>query len=198
MKKINWTLVSVIIAVFTCFQSYAATIELVPASATALPGTSFDVALTISGLGDYASSSLGEFDIDISYNSSILAFNNAVFGDPDPLLGDQLDLFGFGFPIQVVAPSSGSVNLFELSFNTIDELVDYQAGAFTLATLKFDALAAGKSDLILTPITLGDESGAPLSVTVANSSITVVPEPSTISLFILGIVGLGVFANYKK
>jgi hypothetical protein len=52
----------------------------------------------ISGLGDGTAPSLSTFDLDISFDPTILAFSTAVFGDP--ILGDQLDIWGLGGPSQ--------------------------------------------------------------------------------------------------
>ena len=152
------------------------------------------------GLGDFAPDSLSTFDLDVSFDASVLGFNNVSFGDP--ILGDQLDLFGFG-SITDATPGGGIVNLFELSFDLPGDLDTLQAGSFTLAVLTFDALATGTSALTVGINAIGDAIGDPLSATVSDGSIAVspaiaVPEPASISLFIVALVALGFMSRRHK
>jgi hypothetical protein len=168
------------------------TLSIAPASQTVFVGSITSVDISISGLGELSPVSLSAFDLNLMFDPTILAFNNASFGDP--VLGDQLDLFGFGslFDSEAV---SGVVNLFELSFDLPDDLDSYQAGAFTLATVSFGTIGTGTSLLSLDINALGDARGDPLLYVQVEdgSSITgVVPEPTAFILLGtgLGIIGL--------
>ena len=56
-------------------------------------GNQFEVDITVSDLGNFQAPSVSTFDLDVTFNSSVIAFNNVTFGDP--ILGKQLDvLFG--------------------------------------------------------------------------------------------------------
>jgi hypothetical protein len=176
--------------------SVLATIDLgfSPADQNVYVGTSANVALTISGLGNFTAPSLGTFDLNVTFDPSILSFKSVLFGDP--VLGDQLDLFGLGAnPTFAGTVGPGSLNLFELSFDSPSELNSLQAGSFTLANISFDTFALGNSLLGISLISLGDADGNALSATLNGGSISVksssqVPESSSLLLVLNGIAGL--------
>ncbi|MGZ8239171.1 MAG: PEP-CTERM sorting domain-containing protein [Methylobacter sp.] len=129
---------------------------------------------------------------------SILSLGGVIFGDPS--LGDQLALGQSAESF--FTPRDGSVNLVELSFDTVADLSTLQADSFTLATLSFNALTAGVSPLNISLNAIGDANGDPLPIeTITAGSVTVeanangsVPEPATWLLVSLGVLVMNRFS----
>jgi len=158
-------------------------------------GELFDVGIRISGLGSSSAPSLGAFDLDLSFDNSILSFNSIAFGDP--ILSDQLDLFA-GSVSDFDGSVPGLVDFFELSLDSAADLDSLQADSFILATLTFTGAGLGTSDLLLSldlPNVLGDSAGSPLSATLENGQTSVVSAPSSI---LLGAVGLGLVGWMRR
>jgi hypothetical protein len=147
-------------------------------------GVSFTATVRVSGLSSDTTPSLGTFDFDIDYNPAAIRPSAISFGDP--VFGDQLNLSGFG-SITSNSTLPGSLNLFELSLDSISVLDDMQRGDFDLAEVTFNTLTVGLVNLNYSNVVLGDALGNPLDVDAVGASlliqpprqITVVPEPST-------------------
>jgi hypothetical protein len=178
--------------------SIAISIEILPSSTSGSVSSSTDIELFISGLGIGGAPSVGEFDLDVTFDPAVIGFSSASFGDP--ILGDQLDVFGLG-SITSATPGADFVNLFELSFDSASDLNDWQADSFTLATLTFDLLSTGTSPLGLSLWSLADADAENLSADLFGGSIDVnaapVPEPATLILLFSGMAGLGVFGRKR-
>jgi hypothetical protein len=173
----------------------AGVISLVPNPALGDVGDSIFVDMIWEGTGDY----IGDFDVDISYDDSIVELVDFII-DPDCGVDSICaGLYGDG-------NSSGLIDLFAVSFDSILDLIDNQdflGNAFVLATLEFEGLAVGVTDLVFGASTFGDERGSPdgdFNPTLNNGRICVgpdgcppvgVPEPGTISLVLLGVLALG-------
>ena len=198
MKKLIILLVAFLMLVLcNAAVSQAVTLSFDPDFQGVLLGNQVDVNVVISGLGDGEAPSLGGFDLDIGFDQTILAFDSVTFGDP--VLGDQLDLFILGSDT-ATTPGVGTVNLYELSFDSVADLNYYQADIFTLATLTFDTLSLGTSPLGISINALGDANGVPLTYSLeSGSSINVVPLPEPATLFLLGtgLAGIG-FLRKKR
>ena len=184
------------LALCTALPASAITIELNPSSQSVSVGSTTTVDLVISGLGDGSAPSLGTFDLDVGFDPAVLDFSGATFGN-------QLDLFGFG-DLQFVTPGVGTVNLFELSLESITDLDTLQTGSFVLATLSFDALASGSSALSIAVNALGDSLGDPLEAEVTGGTIrsvgdvSPVPEPASLPLVGIGILSMVALAMRRR
>jgi hypothetical protein len=169
----------------------AITIDLLPEQQEVDVNTSASVEIMISGLFDGAAPSLGVFDLNIMYDTSMLSFS----GLSGVTFGDQLDLSGFGSAQAIDNNSPGLINLFELSFDLPDSLNNLQQPSFTLATLTFETIAAGISKLGLEVNTLGDANGDPLTADTNGAEIkvvqsTLIPEPASLLLLLTGMAGM--------
>jgi PEP-CTERM motif len=173
----------------------AITLQIDPSNQDVTTGSTVNAELVVSGLGSAAAPSLSTFDLDVTFDDSILSFLDFTFGDP--ILGDQLDLSSLG-SITAVSPGVGTVNLFELSFDTSTDLDTLQAGSFTLGTLRFGALSTGVSAIGISVNALGDANGDPLTAEIVGGRVAVsaaqVPEPASVLLLLAGVVG---FAGFR-
>lgn len=185
MHTRTWPAIVGIGAILGCPAAWADIMfQVQPPSQSVALGSVANVGVQISGLGAFTTPSLGAYDFSVSFDPLLLQFLSATFGDP--ALGDQLDLAGFG-SIQSVSPNAISVELFELSLDSIDDLNNLQAPSFVVGTLNFQAIGLGTSSINISVNALSDAYGDALAAGVQNGSVTVnaVPEPG--SLLLLGI-----------
>jgi hypothetical protein len=168
---------------------HAIIIELLPAIQEVETNTPVNVDLAISDLGDATAPSLGSFDLDITYDPTILALS----GTNGLSFGDQLDLFGLGSLQSFDDSTPGTINLYEISLDLPGDLNSLQQSSFTLATLTFDTLLEGMTSLSVAVNALGDAYGDPLTTEVSAAELSVinteVPEPTSLLLLAIGLVG---------
>jgi hypothetical protein len=175
-------------------SALAVSIGFVPSAQSVGLGQSASVDIVISGLGDGTSPSLGAFDLNVSFDPTILAPTGVTFGiflgDPD--LFEAITAFDL-----LLAP--GVLNVAETSLLLSAELHALQPASFTLATLSFDTLARGTSALTLAinPGGLVDQDAGELRAETSRGSISVVPEPGTLLLLGLALGGVGVTAGRR-
>lgn len=158
------------------------------------PCTYFNVDLVVSGVESELFPAVGDFDIDVLYDPTLMAFSDYTLG---PWLGDLTALealdFSFGDP-----GATGAIDLAEVSLLDPIDLELLQPDTFILATLEFHCLGAGTSSIWiddsepLLTYKVGDALGFQLDVTIGDSlTITQTPEPSTMLLFAMGLIGFG-------
>ena len=184
-----------LIAVLGFLQLGTATAALVsfsPSSQSVAEGDNVSVDLRISGLGDDI---LAGFDLNISFDDSILGFQSFTFGT-------GLDLFGFGSIQDVDDFLPGLVNVAEISFESDDDLKALQPNDFILGTFTFSALSIGTSALSITAPLFGGalvgENASELDMQVQDGSVSVVPIPAAIWLFGTGLIGLLGYSKRRK
>lgn len=202
MRKLMTGVLCALSMVSFAADAEAIVIGLTPTSLSAAVGDGFDVDLTVDGLGNGTAPSLGAFDVNVSFDTAVLAFVGASFG---PSLGDAF----LGEAVtEVDASVPGVVNLFEVSFLEEDAatcvfclppfLNDIQTDSFVLATLSFTALAVGTSDLVPTGAILSDAAGISLADPTIASATFSISEPSALALLLAGLAGLAVVARWQR
>jgi hypothetical protein len=201
MKKLIADLVYLVVLLGTV-PAQALILAITPSSQVVTSGSPAIVSLSIAGLD--GATAVGGFDLDFSFNPSILSLRGVSFGDPT-LLGDQLDLARSGAiicsPGHDTSPfcpadlAGGMANLLELSLDTPNVLNALQADSFILATFLFDTLSPGQSFLSVDRLVLADAFGAGLSADIQSSRIIVaapnaIPAPSSLGLLVVGMLML--------
>ena len=113
-------------ALLASLSAHAVTLDLLPASSSVNLGDPVQVELRISGLGEGTAPSLGAYDFTLAFNPAVLGFGAFTFGDP--VLGNQLDLTGFGTVAGFDGGTAGQLNVFEISLDLAGDLDALQAG----------------------------------------------------------------------
>jgi len=186
MKRDVAGMVAALLLMVGSHSAAAITLSVLPAASDRIVGQPLILSVSIAGLDGPVA--LGAYDFSVNFDSALLSFQGAMFGDPG--LGTQLDLAGFGsFPL--ATPGIGTVSLMETSLDTTDDLAALQAPSFVLAQLSFSALAAGVSPVTVTLNSLSDAFAVSLSADVSPALVTLAPVPEPVSAMLL-LAGLGV------
>ncbi|MBY0243117.1 MAG: cohesin domain-containing protein [Burkholderiaceae bacterium] len=166
----------------------ATTISFSPSAANVGIGGNVAVDVRVSGLG--AGTDLGAFDLNVLFDASLLNLTGYALGASlgDTSLFEALD-------ISLGNTAAGKFNLSEISL--LSDL-SAQQDAFTLATLYFSGAAVGSSALSLGDVLLGDAFGNALPADLQGASVTSVPEPHNLALFLAGLALAGAVRRQRK
>jgi hypothetical protein len=173
----------------------ALTVSVVPQASTVNVGETVSVDVVADMEGDSALS-LGSYDVELSFGSTVLSFANLVFGTGLSVTGMP------SFP-QEFSIGAGTVSALESSLETTADLSSLQPNAFTLFTVTFNAAQVGTSALSLVVNSLGNAAGTEtLFAEVLGSSVTVtgapaVPLPAGVWLLLSGLSALR-FARSRR
>lgn len=191
MKKVLATCSALLLLATIGTANAAVILSLQPTSQTATPGDVVSLDLVISGLTAGSADSLGDFDVDIGYDTGAMSLVGFSLGSS---LGDIGAFEALDFSLGDIG--GGIVNVTEVSLLSVSDLDALQADSFALATFDFmvDILPVGSSTLvdIGTVNALGDGFGLPLNLmstsgaVIRNPRLTV-PAPPTLVLIVMGL-----------
>jgi len=182
---------------FAARPAQAVVIEFVPANSAGFVGDLFDIDIFVSGLssGETAGEIVSAFDLDVLYDPSILDATSISFGSALGLA--DVDTFTSSIF------SSGRLDFANVSLLLNSELAALQGDSVLLASLTFSAIGVGSSalnfDTLLPPgiDLVGSDPFARLPIDRAGSALltvreraTTVPEPGTLLLFGIGLLGV--------
>ncbi|MEO8628352.1 MAG: cohesin domain-containing protein [Betaproteobacteria bacterium] len=205
-KRISRTIGALLVlALWHVVPAHAISVEFTTPTTTVAASQSFEMQIKLFGLGDYVAPTLAFFDVDVAFDNAAFDFESATFGDADPALGDQLDLFGLATTTSnvhgdAIDPARSYVNISEdtgIGF-PLDAL---QAGDFVLATLTFKALSIGTGELGIFVLGLRDGDGNDLATDFAGAAtvtVTAVPEPETFVAVVAGMLILAAVAGRRR
>ena len=139
---------------------------------------------------------LSTWDIDLFFDSSILAFMDASI-DPE----FAVDSVGC-FICDANETSPGTLDMYVISLDSALDIVTNQdalGNEFIMATVNFEAIADGATNIsfVGSALTFGDEEGNPLSPQLANGRVCIgpngcttssVPEPAAAALLLSGLM----------
>jgi hypothetical protein len=168
-------------------------VSILPGFQSGVIGDIFTTQLVISGLA--STEEVGGFDVDISFNTAVLAPLTITLGTG---LGTGADQFTVADSF-----SGGVADISQFSFLDEATLQGLQGGSFLLATLTYQGIANGLSDLIITQSIFadGDFDTEALQITTVNGAIRVgaapLPAPGTLLLFGAGLAMLGLQRRRK-
>lgn len=168
-------------------RAEAVSIAVVPSGTMLVTGQTLTVNVVVSGLGVGAPPTISSFDLDLSFASPQLSFLSIAFGTGLGTGFQVLNSFSLQ-PGPVVDFAAASL----LANATLDAA---QPASFVLATLTFQAGAAGEVALAITQAVLANTIGGPGGNQIpvdalVGATVTVVPEPGTAVLLAVGLAAL--------
>lgn len=169
----------------------AVSLFLSPETQSVTQGNLVSIDIIIDELGAGVAPTLAAFDLDVTFDPSVLGFVSVVFGSAlgNPALFEALTSSSLlGGPVRV--------DLAEASLLSNAVLDASQPASFVLATIQFTALALGEAQLAITQAVLANTAGGPGANQItadlfgASVTVTAIPEPATLAMLVAGLIGL--------
>lgn len=187
--------------------SQAFTLQFTPTTQTRNVGDAVSVDVVVSGLSTAAAPQIvSTFDLNVNYDAAILG--NASVSFASWLGTNYVD------SLYDSVITAGIIDFYGISFLSDADLYVLQGGdSVTLATLQFTALTPGTSTLQFDAITdpgidvkgliaqkldFGGSGVINGEVTVVDGGTPAVPEPGTIALVSLGVIGLAFWRRRQE
>lgn len=161
----------------------ATTVSIQPPSSTHSVGDSFSLGINISDVTD-----LYAFQFDIGFSPSILEVTG---------INEGTFLSGSGTTNYIPGIIDNTAGTVTFIADTLQDIIPGVTGSGTLATIDFNALDIGRTSMVsLSNVVLLDSNINDISASIKNGNITInpavipAPEPATIAIFSLGLVGM--------
>lgn len=184
MNKLNFyrqTQKSLLLMVsLACVSAFSAILDIQPSVQEVHTGNQFTLDIGISGLEE--NEQIGGYDFDLFFDPSIFSFSGYKLSDN---LGSLTNSQALDFSAGLTG--SGKVNLSSISL--IDNL-SFQPGAFSLASVTFNAIGEGSGEFSLPNVLLSDFFGEEITAEIKSASVSSVPEASAMPLFCAGFLML--------
>ena len=184
-------LLSVLLLAGTSLAFADPIVSIIPETQNISVGKTFTVDIGVNNVAD-----LYDYQFSLAFNPQLLQADSITEGSLFANTGNSF------FSPGTIDNHSGAVSL------TADTLFSFGPGVTgpgVIATAQFTALSNGTSSITFSPssdLILQDSLGNTLDTTAQPASVTVgmspVPEPSTISLLLLGVVFVGIAARYPQ
>lgn len=131
-------------------------------------------------VSDLAGDIVSAYDLDVAYNTAVLSFTSVAFGSA---LGGPAD------SLQASGAAGGIVDAAELSLLSDADLATLQGGGpVGLVTITFALLGEGDYGLAFIWDQFNDVKGRDNRIIIPGGQV---PEPTTLALFGLGLLGAG-------
>lgn len=210
MKKIIKAMLFSITALFATasLPVHAVFIALSPSIQVSGTGQVVTVDLIAGDLGDPIDTTIGVFDVDVSFDNTVLSFVSFDYSDAlgSIITNDFFDLTADAYTDDTMSglnAAGNSINLNLFSFLFSSDLEFLQSTVTTLASLTFNVidLEMGEfTDLDLTVLLLGDGQGNDLTGVDARSArvTTQVSAPSSGIIFLMMMIAAAPFVRLMK
>ncbi|MEM8997688.1 MAG: cohesin domain-containing protein [Acidobacteriota bacterium] len=161
-------------------------LQLVPSATAVEAGETVDIDVVVSGLGGFSSPALRTFDVTVTFDPAIFAYDSILAG---VLLGDAMAATPEA--TVTISPGVDGVRVLEVSFLATPDLLALQPASFTLLTATFAAAGPGDGDFDLVLAGhLGDELADPLTPGGQGGTSVTVMAPPTLEIPTLSPWGL--------